>query len=313
MTTISSGRINPIDSVRKQDSVSKKNVQDLLKTLLLVSVIVLAAVIAIRPLAVPPPRSTVGAGGFSVERALADLTMITAAPRVPGSSGYESAAAYLVAELEALGLDPQVTDAVSVHTGVQEANVGRARNIVARIPGTKSTGAVLLAGHLDSAHTALGASHAIPARPGLIATVFNLFQNDFVFWSMVKLSPAGLLVALGVPTEVQQQLSSAEVTELHTFLESIEPMGARRKGQLLEQQMSEYDAEQIQQIQTPTLVLHAPDDTLVAFEQGEFTAKSIPGTKLIRMESGGHLALMMNHNAAAKAQLADFLEQYNGR
>lgn len=155
------------------------------------------------------------------------------------------------------------------------------------------------------------ASHAIPPRPAMLATIFDLFLNDFVFWSMVRLSPEGLLVALGVPQEVQQQLSSQEVAQLHAFLESIEPMGARREGQLLEQQMSEYAAEQIQQIQAPTLVLHARDDTLVAFEQGEFAAENIPGAELIPLEKGGHLALLMDMNAEAKEQLRTFLEQYN--
>jgi pimeloyl-ACP methyl ester carboxylesterase len=130
---------------------------------------------------------------------------------------------------------------------------------------------------------------------------------------MVKLSPSGLLVALGVPMEVQQQLSPAEVTELHAFLESIIPMGARRQGQLLEQQMSEYDAAQISQIQVPTLVMHAPDDTLVPIEQGEFAAKNIPGAQFVTMEKGGHLALMFDMNAGAREQLREFLEQYNSR
>lgn len=155
------------------------------------------------------------------------------------------------------------------------------------------------------------ASHAIPPRPAILATVFNIFLNDFVFWSMVRLSPDGLLAALGVPMAVQQQLSPPEVAELHSFLQSIEPMGARREGQLLEQHMSEYDAEQIRQIQAPTLVLHAPDDSLVAYEQGEFSANQIPDAQLIPLQKGGHLALMMNMNAGARTQLLAFLDQYN--
>jgi pimeloyl-ACP methyl ester carboxylesterase len=155
------------------------------------------------------------------------------------------------------------------------------------------------------------ASHAIPPRPAIIATVFEIFLNDFVYWSMVKLSPSGLLVALGVPMEVQEQLSPAEVAELHTFLESIAPMGARRDGQLLEQHMSEYDSDQIREIQAPTLVMHAPDDMLIDIEQGEFTASKIPEAQFITMEQGGHLALMFNMNAGAREQLRKFLEQYN--
>jgi pimeloyl-ACP methyl ester carboxylesterase len=88
-------------------------------------------------------------------------------------------------------------------------------------------------------------------------------------------------------------------------------MSARQKGQLLEQHMSEHDSTQIVNIKAPTLVLHARDDTLVSFEQGEFTAKSIPGAHFIPMEKGGHLALMMNINAGAKEKLLEFLEQNN--
>ncbi len=157
------------------------------------------------------------------------------------------------------------------------------------------------------------ASHAIPPRPAVLATVFNVFLNDFVFWSMVHASPQGLLVALGVPSEVQKQLSPEEVAQLDGFLESIVPMGARQNGQLLEQHMSEYDAEQIRNIKAPTLVVHARDDTLVSFEQAEFTAKHIPGAQLIPMEKGGHLALMFNMNDRARQKLLAFLEQYNSR
>jgi pimeloyl-ACP methyl ester carboxylesterase len=155
------------------------------------------------------------------------------------------------------------------------------------------------------------ASHAIPPRPAILATMFNVFLNDFVFWSMVRLSPQGLLVALGVPVDVQRQLSSEETAQLNAFLESIVPMGARRDGQLLEQHMSEYDATQIREIKAPTLILHARDDTLVAFDQGDYSARNIPGAQLIPMEKGGHLALMMAMNGWAREKLVSFLEQYN--
>jgi len=157
------------------------------------------------------------------------------------------------------------------------------------------------------------ASHAIPPRPAVLAGIFNLFTNDFVFWSMVHLSPGGLLVALGVPAEVQQQLSPQEMAQLNAFLQSIEPMAARQNGQLLEQHMSEYDTESIANIRAPALVLHARDDTLVAFEQAEFTAASIAGAQLVPMEKGGHLALMLDMNAGARQALLQFLAQYNRR
>ncbi len=157
------------------------------------------------------------------------------------------------------------------------------------------------------------ASHAIPPRPAVLATIFNVFLNDFVFRSMVNLSPQGLLAALGVPMDVQKQLSPGETAQLDAFLQSIEPMGARRDGQNLEQHMSEYDAQQVRDIRAPTLVMHARDDTLVSFEQGEFTARNIPGAQFIPMERGGHLGLMLDMNAGAREKLLEFLAKYNGR
>jgi 2-hydroxy-6-oxonona-2,4-dienedioate hydrolase len=156
------------------------------------------------------------------------------------------------------------------------------------------------------------ASHALPPRPAILSTIFNIFLNDFVFWSMAHVSPGGLLAALGVPDDVQKQLSPQDLAQPYAFLESIEPMGARQNGQMLEQHMSEYEAEQIRTIKAPTLVMHARDDTLVSFEQGEFAAQTIPGAQLIPMEIGGHLALMMNMNVGAKQKLQEFLAQFNG-
>jgi 2-hydroxy-6-oxonona-2,4-dienedioate hydrolase len=154
-------------------------------------------------------------------------------------------------------------------------------------------------------------SHALPARPALLSTVFSLFTNDFVFWSLLHLNQEGLLGMLGVPPEDQQALPPENLSQAFAFLETILPMGARVDGQNLEQCMSEYDAGQIQHITAPTLVLHARNDTLVAYDQGEFTAKMVPGARLISMERGGHLALMFDINADALAQLNAFIHQHN--
>jgi 2-hydroxy-6-oxonona-2,4-dienedioate hydrolase len=165
----------------------------------------------------------------------------------------------------------------------------------------------------DSLVLISAASHANPPRPALIAALFNVFLHDPVFWSMARYSPGGLLVALGVPPEIQKELSPQDTERLQHFLESIVPMGARRQGQLLEQHMSEYDAEQIRDIQAPTLVFHARDDTLVAFEQGEYSAGKIPGAMFIPIEKGGHLALMLDGNAWVREKILEFLDLHTSR
>jgi predicted alpha/beta hydrolase family esterase len=88
-------------------------------------------------------------------------------------------------------------------------------------------------------------------------------------------------------------------------------MSARVKGQNLEQRMSEYNADQIKQIITPILVFHARNDTLVAYDHGEYTAKMIPGAQFISVEKGGHLALMFDTNTASLTKVQQFLKLHN--
>jgi len=157
------------------------------------------------------------------------------------------------------------------------------------------------------------ASHAIPPRGPILATLFNVFLYDWVFWSILRVSPKGLLAALGVPPGVQRELSPRDVARLNRFLKSLQPMGARKRGQRLEQAMSEFDADRIRGIRAPTLVLHARDDTLVPFEHAEFAARTIPRARLVPMERGGHLALIIDANAGARDTLLTFLEGHNSR
>lgn len=88
---------------------------------------------------------------FSSARALAQLVEISEGPHTTGSPDQERALGYLVARLRSLGLEPGVqttTDYVRDSAVVRAATV---RNVVARVPGTASTGAILLTAHYDAA------------------------------------------------------------------------------------------------------------------------------------------------------------------
>jgi pimeloyl-ACP methyl ester carboxylesterase len=90
-------------------------------------------------------------------------------------------------------------------------------------------------------------------------------------------------------------------------------MAARRDGQRLEQHMSDYHSEQIGQIQAPTLVVHARDDTLVPFEHGQFSATSIPDAESYWMTHGGHLGLLLDANGEARSRVLEFLAAHPAR
>ncbi len=127
--------------------------------LIMVALPALAALATVRMFLVAPTVPQDGPGGdFDVQRAIEDLRVITAASRVPASEGYAAAQAHLRAQLEALGLETQIQEGISVREQPGGVSLARASNLIARLPGQDSTGAVVLAGHLDSVHTTGAAS-----------------------------------------------------------------------------------------------------------------------------------------------------------
>jgi hypothetical protein len=111
-----------------------------------------------------PPRpvpATAGKNAFSAERAWAHLAVIAAEPRPQGSPAADAVREYIVAELEALGLEPRVEASTRVRRWLDGTEREfELRNIVAEVPGTDPTGAVLILSHYDSHWAGAGAGDA---------------------------------------------------------------------------------------------------------------------------------------------------------
>ncbi|HTE47366.1 MAG TPA: M20/M25/M40 family metallo-hydrolase, partial [Gemmatimonadaceae bacterium] len=85
---------------------------------------------------------------FSAERALRHVEAIAVRPHAMGMPDHARVRDYIVAELTALGLKPQIQDATAIGTRYQAS--GRVQNILAWLPGSDVEGkAVLLMTHYD--------------------------------------------------------------------------------------------------------------------------------------------------------------------
>lgn len=103
---------------------------------------------------------------FSSARALSNLVELARAPRPVGSPEHTRARELVMGWLEELGLEPEIHHSVSVQRGVDGARAVTIRNVVARIPGQASTGAVVLTAHYDGvplSHAAADAGFGIVA------------------------------------------------------------------------------------------------------------------------------------------------------
>ncbi|MDZ7781093.1 MAG: M28 family peptidase [Gemmatimonadota bacterium] len=127
---------------------------------------------------------------FSAARAMAVVSDIARAPRPPGSPEHARVRENLVSRLTALGLEPSVQTTTAALEGDGFARTATVRNVVARVPGTDPTGALLLTAHYDGTElspaaadnasgvaTVLEAVRAIQAGDPLRNDVIVLFTD----------------------------------------------------------------------------------------------------------------------------------------
>ncbi len=69
------------------------------------------------------------------------------------------------------------------------------------------------------------------------------------------------------------------------------PSTLRRDGMMNDmRQLTILPVYPLEQINVPTLVVHAVSDPIIPFEAGEFSASTIPNAQFLRLEDGGHFA-----------------------
>src|SRR3712207_1107662 len=115
----------------------------------------LAALAFVAVRLVQPPRAvpdTAPPAEFSSGRAMKHVRAITQRPHPTGSEEIERGRRYVVDELAAVGVNAQIQEATVVPTQARvgwPAPAARVRNIVARVPGTSNSRALMLAAHYD--------------------------------------------------------------------------------------------------------------------------------------------------------------------
>ena len=159
------------------------------KSLFLLLILLLSVIVALWQL-IPPAVIPASAPltEFSAQRAMQHLEVIAQKPRPMGSEGNITSREYLVKELTAMGLQPtiQKTTVVQRFPGSPVFEAGTVYNVVARLKGSNSTGAIALDAHYDSGATAPGASDCGSCVVTLLETARILqnqptLKNDVIF------------------------------------------------------------------------------------------------------------------------------------
>lgn len=160
---------------------------------------------------VGPPREvseSAPPAEFSSGRAMRHVRSIAQRPHPTGSEEIERVRQYVIGELAALGViaEVQTTEVVPRQAGDgRPITAARVRNIVARVPGTANTKALMLAVHYDSVPTGPGASDDAAGVATLLETLRALktgasLRNDLIFL-FTDAEEIGLLGARGFAEE----------------------------------------------------------------------------------------------------------------
>jgi len=119
----------------------------------------------------------------------------------------------------------------------------------------------------------------------------HLFSRDFPYWAFTKLFERQFLGIMGANADIVRALSSEQRNWVARLIDSMRPVSLRTPGVLVDHHQP-LPGEAISGIRTPTLIVHAEDDGLQLFENARFAEATIPGARLLRFPSGGHLVMI---------------------
>ncbi len=118
----------------------------------------------------------------------------------------------------------------------------------------------------------------------------TIYQHDWLYWSITHAFRSRFLNLMGASNDVIASLSATQRRLLDEVVDCMNPVVPRAKGVVFDNR-AQLPNERIRGIRTPTLVVHARDDSLQLFHNAEFASQNIPGAKLAAFDKGGHVLI----------------------
>lgn len=153
---------------------------------------------------------------------------------------------------------------------------------------------------LSSAAPTSGSPAAIPPR--------LVFENDFIYWAVVKVAPDTLFSIL-LPKDILSTLTTEEKASLlkNAFMASL-PVSERTEGINFDNYVSTPSVNNIpfEQIKVPTLILQAVDDPYER-ERGSELAERIADSGYVKL-TGGHF--LLRQEKKVQTEIAQFIAKH---
>lgn len=134
-------------------------------------------------------------------------------------------------------------------------------------------------------------------------------SSERPFWLFKAFLPRTFRHLLGVPNGIE--LSTAEVAAFDEIAASVFPIGPRRDGAVFDTFTGNphVDTCPIEDIQVPTLIVHASDDSLAPYQSALDASARMPFARFITVGSGGHEFL--GREAEVRSAIHEYLDVIN--
>lgn len=147
---------------------------------------------------------------------------------------------------------------------------------------------------------------ALPPEP--LAKV--IFKSDFIFWLLTTYFGSSMRSTMGVPEGFE--LTPEYEADVAEVMKTILPVNPRSDGALFDMYISNPDINTgypLEEITVPVLIINAVDDPLTLYKNAQSMAERIPDSKLVTIESGGHM--LLGHQERVRSEIRAFLEEHS--
>ena len=138
----------------------------------------------------------------------------------------------------------------------------------------------------------------------------TIYRHDWLYWGISKLFKKQFMALMGANRAVIAGLTAAQKQLVERIIDEMNPVSLRTAGVVFDNGAA-LPGERIKVIEAPTLIAHATDDTLQRFHNAEFAAATIPNSRLVRYERGGHL-LMAVEQAVIREEIQKHILSHAG-
>jgi 2-hydroxy-6-oxonona-2,4-dienedioate hydrolase len=142
-------------------------------------------------------------------------------------------------------------------------------------------------------------------------TLTAIYRYDPLYWAVTNIFRSQFLQLLGASDSVIAGLNPEQKDLVDRVVDYMNPVSLRSAGVFFDNR-AKMPNERIASIKAPTLIFHATDDALQLYRNAQFAAATIPGSRLVSFQRGGHLLLAVEEPTIKNQTEKHILDHING-